>query len=55
MEPGLVAQVTEYFVYLGDSPEPGKFLGQNGSSPWSGHGVARSGTPNQSGDWIEVI
>ncbi|CAJ1389097.1 unnamed protein product [Effrenium voratum] len=36
------AQVTEYFVYLGDSPEPGKFLGQNGSSPWSGRSLLGS-------------
>ncbi|CAK9040498.1 SAP domain-containing protein [Durusdinium trenchii] len=30
------AQVTEYYIYLGDSPEPAKMLGENGSFPWSG-------------------
>lgn len=29
-------QVTEYYIYLGDSPEPAKILGENGSFPWTG-------------------
>ncbi|CAE6912196.1 unnamed protein product [Symbiodinium natans] len=46
-EPSVYQQVTEYYVYLADGPEPLKITGDNGNMPWTGRsqlGVVSVGT-----------